>query len=247
MGYDHGRFVWHELISEDTEAAKGFYGELFGWRFESMDMGEMQYLLVKCGEAAIGGLVPPPADGVSPHWVGYVSVADVDASAAALVEAGGVTLMDALDVPTVGRMQPVKDAQGAAFFLFHAADGDPEAPSGPGSFHWNELWAKDPAAAAAQYAALLGYTSRTMAMPDGDYHVLSSGEAPRAGVMAAPGGAPPRWTFYVRVEDVDATVARAKKLGGDLVGELMDVEGVGRFGFVRDREGVTIGVIAPAG
>jgi len=247
MTNDHGRFVWHELISGDHEGAKGFYGELFGWSFETMDMGPAgAYLLAKVGDVPIGGFAHPPAD-VPPHWVGYVSVDDVDAMAKAIVGAGGEALMDAFDVPGVGRMQPMKDPQGAAFFLMASEEpSDGDAPSGVGHWHWDELWAKDAAAAVEHYAGVLGYQSEAMTMPNGDYHILKTGEHMRAGVMDAPPGVPPHWAFYVRVEDVDATIAKAKQLGGEPIGELMDVEGVGRFGFVKDREGSTLGVITPS-
>ncbi|MEM9068753.1 MAG: VOC family protein [Myxococcota bacterium] len=246
MTHDFGRFTWHELVTTDVEDSKGFYGELLGWKFEAMPMPTGTYTIVKLGDASIGGITPPPEDGVPPHWIGYVSVEDVDKSAKAILKAGGESLMDAFDVPGVGRMQPVRDPHGSAFFLFRSAEGDPEPATGAGAWHWNELWAKDAGEATAFYEKTLGYSRETMPMPNGDYHILKNGEQSRGGVMTAPEGAPPHWAFYVEVADVDATVAKAKKLGGKAIGELMDVPGVGRFGFVSDRSGATIGVITPA-
>lgn len=246
MGHDFGRFVWRELMSRDFEAAKGFYGELLNWTYSEVPMPDGAYTMIHHGEAPIAGLTKPPMDEVPPHWAGYVSVEDVDATAAKFVKAGGASLMDAFDVPGVGRMAAVKDDQGGALLLFHAAEGDGEPTTGHGAWHWAELWAKDGAKAAKFYADVLGYQTETMAMPTGDYHVLKSGDAPRAGVMTAPGGAPTHWAHYVEVEDVNASVAKAKKLGGKLMGELMNVEGVGEFGFVADREGSVLGLITPA-
>ncbi|MBL8739935.1 MAG: hypothetical protein JNK04_02540, partial [Myxococcales bacterium] len=31
-----GRIIWHELLTNDVESAKGFYGELFGWKNRSV-------------------------------------------------------------------------------------------------------------------------------------------------------------------------------------------------------------------
>jgi len=64
------------------------------------------------------------------------------------------------------------------------------------AFSWNELMTRDPDAALAFYTALLGWTTQTMAMPDGNYHVVRVGETPVGGVMAIPheakaGGMPP--------------------------------------------------------
>ena len=53
-----------------------------------------------------------PQGEVPTTWVSYVSVADVDETAKKVVAACGRTHMDAFDVPGVGRMQPVSDAQG---------------------------------------------------------------------------------------------------------------------------------------
>jgi len=35
----YGAFSWCELMTPDPEAAKRFYGTLFGWTLEDMDMG----------------------------------------------------------------------------------------------------------------------------------------------------------------------------------------------------------------
>lgn len=35
LSFAPGKFVWHELMTADAEAAKAFYGPLFGWAFEA--------------------------------------------------------------------------------------------------------------------------------------------------------------------------------------------------------------------
>jgi hypothetical protein len=125
----------------------------------------------------------------------------------------------------------------------------------PGAFSWNELMTSDPAAALAFYTALLGWSSSTMPMPDGDYHVLKVGETAVGGVMALPpeakaGGMPPCWGSYVTVADVDATARKAAGLGGKVVHGPLDVPGVGRMAVIIDPQGAAINVIAyaaPAG
>jgi uncharacterized protein len=52
--------------------------------------------------------------------------------------------------------------------------------------------------------------------------------------------------LVLAVDDADATVERVKKSGGKLVGEIMDIQGVGRYARVEDTEGNVIGVIKPA-
>lgn len=243
-----GRFVWFELVSDAAAKARAFYSELFGWKVEEIEMGGgMRYPMIKlAGDKGIGGFAPLPKPGLSPHWLSYVSVEDVDASARTVVEKGGKKLMDGFDVPGVGRMTPVADPQGAPFVLFRASEGDAPAAEGIGAFHWNELWSPDPAAALRFYAETLGYAHSEMAMPEGAYYVLERGGAPRGGIMKAPAGAPTGWTQYVTVDDVEAAIARAKRAGGAALGEAHEVEGVGRFAHLRDPLGALVGVIKPA-
>ena len=48
-------FVHVELMSTDVGKSKSFYGKLFDWTLEDMDMGDMTYTLVKPGEGPGGG------------------------------------------------------------------------------------------------------------------------------------------------------------------------------------------------
>src|SRR5215216_960421 len=51
--------------------------------------------------------------------------------------------------------------------------------------------------------------------------------------------------LVLAVDDVDATVERVRKSGGKLVGEVLDIPTVGRYGRVEDTEGNVIGLIKP--
>ena len=247
MKHDYGRFVWFERVAEEGAQGAAFYGEVFGWGRQEMTMGDgAAYEMIKHGDAPVGGYVTPKRPGLPAHWASYVSVPDVDAAAKKVEAAGGSCLMEAFDAKGVGRIQPVEDAQGAVFLLFHAEDGDVDATTGPGSFHWNELWAAEASRAVGFYTEVLGYEVETMEMPNGRYHVLKNGDTPRAGIMTRPDAQiPPHWVQYVEVEDADAAVARAKTHGGEALGPLIDVDSVGRFGLIRDPAGATIGVIKP--
>jgi predicted enzyme related to lactoylglutathione lyase len=110
-----GAFSWSELMTTDPGAATEFYGQLFGWKIEAMNMG-MPYNVLKVGDAAIGGIMgmPPGAPaGTPPSWVPYVTVADVDALVKKVVSLGGQVHMPPTDIPTVGRFAVIADPQGA--------------------------------------------------------------------------------------------------------------------------------------
>ena len=246
MSYEHGRFVWFELLTKDIDRAVSFYPETLPWRIEQTKMqAGPDYWMIQAGEAGVGGVMSPQGD-VPTAWVSYVSVPDVDAAAKKVVTAGGSTHMDAFNAPGVGRMQPVSDAQGGMFCLFKGETGDPPRVDGPGSLHWNELWTQDPEASLAFYEKVLGYTHEEMTMPNGKYYIFKDGDQMRAGMLQAPSSdIPTMWLQYITVDDCDATLARAKKNGATVIAEPMDAE-PGRFAILRDPLGGMIGVIKPA-
>jgi uncharacterized protein len=110
-----GAVSWTELATSDPAAAQAFYGKLFGWTFQTMDMGQGPYHVIKIGNDAIGGIMnlPPGAQGMPPMWGSYVTVASCDASAALCKELGGKVLVGPMDIPGVGRFALLQDPQGA--------------------------------------------------------------------------------------------------------------------------------------
>jgi len=111
----HGAFSWSELTTGDPAAAAAFYGPLFGWRVEAMDMGGGPYHVLKVGETAVGGIMktPPGAGAMPSAWGCYVTVDDVEAIAAQAAALGGKVVVPPMDVPGVGRMAVIADPHGA--------------------------------------------------------------------------------------------------------------------------------------
>ncbi len=79
----HGAFSWNELMTTDVEAAKAFYGSLFGWTLEGMQTNDMAYTMAKAGDREVAGLMALPSEAgtMPPTWGAYVTVDDVEASA----------------------------------------------------------------------------------------------------------------------------------------------------------------------
>jgi predicted enzyme related to lactoylglutathione lyase len=118
----HGAFGWTELMTTDEEGAKRFYGKLFGWETEQTllegieSMEGMKYSVIKVDGDPVGGItgMPPECKGMPPTWGIYVTVDDVDATAAQVEELGGKLLRPPADIPNVGRFCVIQDPQGAA-------------------------------------------------------------------------------------------------------------------------------------
>ena len=111
----NGSFYWNELMTKDAEAAKKFYGATLGWTFESMDQVDGAiYWIAKVGEEAVAGIFTIPADDdeTGEGWFAYIAVNDLSTALARATSEGGEVLREPWDVPGVGRIAIVADAQG---------------------------------------------------------------------------------------------------------------------------------------
>jgi predicted enzyme related to lactoylglutathione lyase len=218
-----GKFVWHDLITDDVQAATAFYGGLLGWTFEeTTHPGGGDYTVVFSGERLVAGGVAldDPADADYSRWLGYLSVQDVDAAVGATRSAGGSAVAGPLDLPNVGRAAAIQDPQGAVVGLIRSDLGDPDdslAPQ-PGVVVWNEMLASDDAAAAAFYAAIGGLQVREESRPGGVYRVLSAQGKDRSAVMQRPNDdIEPFWLTHFAVGNVAEAAERAEALGGEVL------------------------------
>ena len=112
------RVSWNELTTSDVQAARAFYGDLFGWTSdEFMPMGEAgEYRFFAHGGATIGALCPPMPGGSS-GWRYYIRVPSISNSIEAVTSGGGTIGMGPHEVPGGDHIIIGKDPQGAEFAL----------------------------------------------------------------------------------------------------------------------------------
>jgi uncharacterized protein len=117
----HGTICWAELASKDVETAKKFYTQLLGWKLTESQAAGMNYTEIVVGDKHIGGMYQITEEcggGDMPsHWMSYVAVDDVDASAKLTEELGGKVCVPPMDIPNVGRFCVINDPTGAAISL----------------------------------------------------------------------------------------------------------------------------------
>lgn len=240
----HGRFVWYDLMTNDAAGAEAFYTSVLPWKTAKMEIEGGAYTMWTLGgpEDSIGGIGPPPAEGVPPHWSAYVAVADVDATAARAGELGGAVHLPPTDIPGVGRFAVLADPQGGAIAVYRSATQPPGPLAQPkvGQFSWHELATGDLAAATEFYFDLFGWTAlgeHDMG-PMGVYRIYGQGDVPYGGIFKRPPEMPvTAWLCYVRVDDLDATVAKVTQDGGQVVNGPMDVPGGDRIAQCVDPQG----------
>jgi uncharacterized protein len=241
-----GRFVWHDLVTDDTEASRTFYAALLGWEFESTTRNGRPYLIARSGGQVAGGIVRRNEARTGPAtWLSYLSVADLDQAIGQVTSAGGKVVLSPAAVGAYGRVAVVQDPQGAPLGLAGVTGALPAEPAQPPlhRFFWMEHLAKDGPAALAFYKSLAGYESSIPAgEPGREYHVLKR-QRSRAGLLQLPPemkGVEPNWLPYVRVEDAAALAAKAVSLGGKVLIEPRADVRKGTLAIVTDPRGAAL-------
>jgi predicted enzyme related to lactoylglutathione lyase len=234
MANSHGRFVWYELMTTDTEAAKAFYAEVVGWGTQDASTPGMAYTLFTAGGASISGLMGLSEDarksGLRPSWLGYVGVNDVDATADRIIELGGAVHVPPTDIPNISRFSVAVDPQMATIALFKWLKGGQEQPpalDAPGGVGWHELIAADWEKAWPFYRELFGWQKAqadTSAM--GPYQLFSAGGETIGGMFTKPATElVPFWLYYFNVGDIDVAMRRVRAGRGEIVHGPIDVRG----------------------
>jgi predicted enzyme related to lactoylglutathione lyase len=242
-----GKFVWHDLITDDVESAKTFYHGLFGWDFEqTVRPGGGDYVLVRSGSHLVGGIVnvEDPGDGGDyTRWLGYMSVEDVDEAVKMTVDAGGTRIIAARDVGNIGRAAAIQDPQGALLGLVHSHHGDPVDQQNelPGRIVWNELLASDDELAAQFYRDLNGNEISRIERRRGTYIKLGKNGIERSGILQRPNdNIDPVWLTVFAVEDPKDSAAKAESLGGQvLLPPSPDIR-EGTFAIISDPSGAVL-------
>jgi uncharacterized protein len=254
--YAPGTPSWVELSAADTDAAAGFYGELFGW--QATEPGPVEetggYRMFMQDDKSVAGLMGHMQEGQPTAWSTYISVADADETAQKVKDAGGNVIVEPMDVMDIGRMAVFADPTGAVFGIWQ-----PKTFSGadlvnePTSLCWNEVLTRDAEADKQFYPSVFGWDAgrpQFEGAPE-SYTIWEVGGKPVGGMMQMtdeyfPPEVPPHWSVCFAVNDVDAVVNKARELGGTVTGEPMDMP-IGRFAGLIDPQGAPFTIMQMTG
>jgi hypothetical protein len=255
--YKNGVPCWTDLTTSDPAAAKTFYSELFGWEVGPEGGSEVGgYTMIFQDEQPVCAISPQQQGqkdmGVPPMWNSYIAVDSADETTAKAKQAGGNILSEPFDVMEFGRMSIIMDPTGAVFETW-------EAKSHPGaglvnepvSMVWNELNTRDADAAADFYGKTFGWQAGALEGGPMPYFELKNTDGALIGGMMPmsdqiPEQVPAHWLVYFAVADTDATLEKAKQLGGSVMVPPIDIP-AGRFTILQDPQGATFAAIKMAG
>lgn len=241
--WPNGTPCWVDYGAADLDAAKSFYADLFGWDFtESSGEEYGGYINSMIDGRLVAGMGPLMNDTDSPSWTTYFAADDAAAFVTKIKDAGGMVVMEPMEVAPFGTMAIALDPQGNSFGLWQSAEHTGVGiHNEPGALAWNEAAVDDPEAARGFYSEVFGFTFDEM--PDsGGYATFKTDANPLGGLGGAQPGAPKGWTTCFSVSSTDDSIAKVEAAGGKVTMAPMDTE-FGRFAVVEDPWGAPFTVM----
>ena len=252
--YAPGTPSWVELSSPDADASASFYGQLMNW--SSIETGPPEdtggYRMFQQSGQNIGGLMGHMQPGQPTAWSTYISVADADETSEMVKSAGGSVLVEPMDVMDLGRLAVFADPTGAVFGIWQPKDfPGADLVNEPNSLCWNEVLTRDAGAEKAFYPAVFGWVAVRPPFEGApeSYTVWELAGKPVGGMMQMtaeffPPEVQPHWNVCFAVANCDASVAKARELGGTVAAGPMDMP-IGRFASLIDPQGATFTIMQP--
>lgn len=256
MSDTHGKFIWHELMTPDTDASGRFYGFVVGWTTAPFENAAMPYTIFEINGRGVGGMMELTEeftkDGIPPNWTGYVAVDNVDDSARKIEAEGGKIMRQPEDIPEVGRFAVVADPFGAVLCIMTPLPMDnqpPEAaPDAPGHVGWCELFTDDVDRASAFYQNVFGWTKdHDFDMGEmGPYRIFAYNGKAIGGMMKRLPQVPVcHWGYYFNVDSIDEAVTRVSTGGGKVINGPMEVPGGSWIVNCMDPQDAYFSLVAP--
>ena len=115
-----GTIAWRDLAVEEAERVRDFYASVVGWESKPHDMGDYDdyEMVVPATGETVAGICHARGtnEDLPPQWLVYVSVEDVEASAARCLDLGGRVLDGPRDMGKQ-RFCVIQDPEGAVLAL----------------------------------------------------------------------------------------------------------------------------------
>jgi len=262
--YPAGVPCWVETLQPNAEAARDFYGPLFGWSFDGPTpmpgVSRGQHFVARLDGRAVAGIgTSSERTGFStPAWITHIRVDDADEATARAKAAGGTIRVRPIDAHPAGRLAVLADPAGARFVAWEAHGREGAGLiNEPRAWDLSSLRTTDPAGSQAFYAAMFGWQSEEFG-PDGRLTLWRLpgyvGGQPQQPVprdvvaIMTPLGGPSsanredaHWSVDFYCDDADATAAHAARLGGRVIVPPYDAPGF-RGAVLEDPQGATFSV-----
>jgi predicted enzyme related to lactoylglutathione lyase len=122
MRFRMSKIMHFEIGADDPKRAIKFYENVFGWKSQKYEGGNMDYWLVMAGEKAEPGIngAIQPRTGLPQSVINTIMVESIDETINKITENGGKIVVPKMEIPKVGVMVYFQDTEGNIFGAMQA-------------------------------------------------------------------------------------------------------------------------------
>lgn len=217
-------FSWADLSTFDIHAAKSFYKQCLGWRYENLYDG---YLSCSASGHPTAGLFTMPeffqSINMPSFWMSYVQVSDLTHIVATAESLGAKVEIKSQAAPGGGNIALIRDPAGAGFTCYEgeALQGR-DASASSGRLIWNELHVSNIESVEKFYTELFEWNIESTNIKDRYQIFSSSGSKPIAGIQVTSNelkGDKEYWGVYFAVDDLTNACKKIEENSGQLAAE----------------------------
>ena len=246
-----GAPCWVDLLTSDPDKTCAFYGEVFGWTWESAGEEYGGYInFSKDGVQVAGCMRNDGASGAPDLWSIYLATKDAQATVDGAASHGGQVELPPTPVMEHGTMefviQPGQGRIGVWQPGLHKGFG---VFAEAGTPSWFELHTGEYDKSVAFYRDVFGWDAHSVSdSPEFRYTTLGKDDGALAGIMDAssflPKESPAAWYVYFGTDNADKSLATIVDLGGAVVQAAEDTP-YGRLATATDPTGATFKLHQP--
>jgi len=244
-----GQPSWIELFTSDTDKAREFYGELFGWSAAETSEEYGGYFMFLHDGLPVAGCMDNAGGSMGPSaWSVYLHSDDLAATLERASSNGATVVAGPMQVGDAGHMGFLTDPQGHDIGVWQPISHPGfSALTEPGAPAWFELLTARFGDSSDFYRDTFGWDLHAVSDTDDlRYSTVGKDQEARVGIMEGTGEADqaPGWRVYLQVPDTDVCAARAAELGGKVLTAPQDTA-YGRMSVITDPAGATLTVLGP--
>jgi predicted enzyme related to lactoylglutathione lyase len=249
MQWAPGEPCWIDLTTSNSDAARRFYAEVFGWTAGEASEEFGGYFMFFANGAPVAGCEPNRTTHCD-AWRMYLATPDVDETLRRATAQEVSVQTDVVDVGPLGRMARVRGRDGALLGLWQAKEfAGLRTREGHGIPLWFELHTRDEPGARSFLFDTFGVNTPLMSDTDDfRYATIDRGGEPFGGLFDASrqlrAEESGHWKIYIGVDDVESAVVRASDAGGTIIANVADSP-YGRFATVSDPTGAQVVLMQP--
>lgn len=253
-GFAAGEVCWTDLQTRDVEAAKSFYAEIFGWRYQDLPTPDgRSYAQAFLGDELVTVIAPQnpqqEAAGAPGQWNVYFAVDDARELADILADSNGRLEFGPEAVGDTGVMVFFAPPGGGTTGAWQAGTHFGAARTEEaGALAWVELLTPEPRDDVGFFQQVFGHEVTEYPQDDGGtYSTLIAAGTEVAGIAAVPTDAQniltPGWQVYFGVGSVPKAVAAAVAAGGVVLIEPDESEETGTIATLQDPQGGVFSIL----